>query len=60
MSHDWEMQFDHDTHVMKLSYFKIDDNSNYPRTLDPTIIYKESDPVQSQTILDRKNQLFSP
>ena len=47
MSHDWEMNFDHDNHILKMENFKLDDNSNYPRTLDPTVIYKESDKIQS-------------
>ena len=54
-SHDLEMHFDHDTHLTRMENFKLDDNSNYPRTLDPTIIYTQEDKIQSQTILDRKN-----
>ena len=47
MSHDMDMKFDHDDHVLKIVNFRLDDNSNYPRTLDPTVIYTEENEMQS-------------
>ena len=47
MSHEMDMKFDHDDHVLKLASFKLDDHSNYPKTLDPTIVYTESDEIKT-------------
>ena len=38
---------------------RLDDNSDYPRTIDPTRIYKPEDKILSQTIVDRKSISFS-
>jgi hypothetical protein len=39
----YSMHFDHDVYMGKMGNLKIFDNTNYPKTLDPTIKYQEGD-----------------
>jgi len=47
--------FDHDEIFIKIGDLKINDNTCYPKTLDPLKTYSSKIPVESQPILFSKS-----
>ena len=47
--------FDHDVIDMKMVNLQIKDNTNYPRTLDPTLRYNSQSKLEQFEILSKRN-----
>jgi hypothetical protein len=47
-------KFDHDEISIRMGNLEIVDNTNYPKTLDPTKIFKSTDPLHTNIIMSRK------
>jgi hypothetical protein len=50
----YSAMFDHDVIEMKMGNLQVKDNTNYPRTLDPTSRYDSKSKLEEFEILSRR------